>query len=51
MESESLVTVDVTHTHYDVIKEVITDDLGWDYIEHDPEEEFDILWSDLPISN
>jgi tubulin polyglutamylase TTLL6/13 len=30
---------------------VISDDLGWDYIYEDSEEEFDIFWSDLPISN
>jgi hypothetical protein len=53
MKADSRVIVDVTNTHYDVVKQVIVEDMQWKIVTEDDEEEeddFDIFWSDLPVS-
>jgi hypothetical protein len=51
MKSDYKIIVDVTNTQYDVIKQVITEDMKWKTMTEDNEEsdDFDIYWSDLPM--
>ena len=45
------IVINLANTHYEVIKHVVEEDMEWKISTDANDENFDIWWSDLPISD